>query len=182
MAGPAVFLNFKRMRVEAHVQSGYVYITTPSVDMVGTFESGNYHILVRLNRESLGSFGRGTGVSLCLPVSGPLYFHLLGDFLATKAELSNVAGMCRLAHTPRSPPVDEKRFVGVANVGAGLGISFRQNGYRKGWIFFASANQCFELYESHYAKTTCQTKAEVLNSAVLGIFVFCGIINPQPIL
>lgn len=125
MAGPAVFLNFKRMRLEGHVQCGYVHITTPSVDMVGTFESGNNQILVRLDRESLGSFGMGTGVSLRLPVSGPLYFHLSADFLATKAELSNVAVNVQVGTYPQvAVPVDEKRFVGVANVGAGLGISF----------------------------------------------------------
>ncbi|WP_353717478.1 hypothetical protein [Dyadobacter sp. 676] len=125
MAGPAIFLNFNRVQIEGHVQGGYVKVTSPTVDMTGTFQSGENQILVHLSPASTSGFGVGAGASLRLPIAGPLYFHLSGDFLATEAELKNVAVNVRVGNYPEvGIPINEKRFVGVANIGAGLGISF----------------------------------------------------------
>lgn len=125
MAGPAIFLNFGRVQLEGHVQGGYVKVTSPTVDMVGTFQSGENQILVHLSPASTSGFGVGAGASLRLPIAGALYFHLSGDFLATEAELKNVAVNVRVGSYPEvGIPINEKRFVGVANIGAGLGISF----------------------------------------------------------
>lgn len=125
MAGPAIFLNFNRVQLEGHVQGGYVQVTSPTVDMTGTFQSGENQILVHLSPASTSGFGVGAGASLRLPIAGPLYFHLSGDFLATEAELKNVAVNVRVGNYPEvGIPINEKRFVGVANIGAGLGISF----------------------------------------------------------
>lgn len=125
MAGPAIFLNFGRVQLEGHVQGGYVQVTSPTVDMTGTFQSGENQILVHLSPASTSGFGVGAGASLRLPIAGPLYFHLSGDFIATEAELKNVAVNVRVGNYPEvGIPINEKRFVGVANIGAGLGISF----------------------------------------------------------
>lgn len=125
MAGPAIFLNFNRVQIEGHVQGGYVKVTSPTVDMTGTFQSGENQILVHLSPASASGFGVGAGASIRLPIAGPLYFHLSGDFLATEAELKNVAVNVRVGNIHEvGIPINEKRFVGVANIGAGLGISF----------------------------------------------------------
>ncbi|PSL25671.1 hypothetical protein [Dyadobacter jiangsuensis] len=125
MAGPAIFLNFNRVQIEGHIQGGYVKVTSPTVDMTGTFQSGQNQILVHLSPASTSGFGVGAGASLRLPIAGPLYFHLSGDFLATEAELKNVAVNVRVGNIPEvGIPINEKRFVGVANIGAGLGLSF----------------------------------------------------------
>ena len=125
MLGPALYLNFNRVQFEAHVQAGYVQVTSPTVSMKGTFASGENTILVNLRPASTKDFGAGAGASLRIPLAGNLYFHLSGDFLATEAELQNVGINVQVGSFPQVQiPINEKRFVGVANVGAGLGIAF----------------------------------------------------------
>jgi len=69
--------------------------------------------------------GVGAGASLRIPLGNTLYFHLSGDFLATEAELKNVAINVKVGNYPQvGIPINEKRFVGVANVGAGFGFMF----------------------------------------------------------
>ncbi|WP_221390286.1 hypothetical protein [Dyadobacter sp. NIV53] len=125
MAGPAVFLNFNWLQIEAHVQGGYVQVTSPTVDMAGTFESGEHAIQVSLLPASTKGFGLGAGASLRIPIVNQLYFHLSGDFIATEATLNDVAIKVKIGGYPEAAiPINEKRFVGVANIGAGLGIAF----------------------------------------------------------
>jgi hypothetical protein len=125
MIGPALYINFNRVQIEAHVQGGYVQVTSPSVNMDGVFTSGNNPIAVRLVPAHTKDFGVGAGGSLRIPLSDLLYFHVSGDFLATEAELKNVAINVKVGNYPElTMPVNEKRFVGVANIGAGFGIMF----------------------------------------------------------
>nr|WP_295934571.1 hypothetical protein [uncultured Dyadobacter sp.] len=125
MFGPAIYLNFNRVQIEGHIQGGYVQVTSPTVDMTGTFQSGENMIKVHLSPASTKDFGVGAGMSLRVPLAGPLYFHLSGDFLATEAQLKDVAVSVKVGSYPEvGIPINEKRFVGVANIGAGLGISF----------------------------------------------------------
>lgn len=125
MIGPALYLNFNKVQFEAHVQGGYVQVTSPSVDMAGTFESGQNNMTVRLSPASTKDFGVGAGASLRIPLGNVLYFHVSGDFLATQAELKDVAIKVNVGNFPEfAVPINEKRFVGVANVGAGFGIMF----------------------------------------------------------
>lgn len=125
MAGPAVFLNFNWVQLEAHVQGGYVQVTSPTVKMTGTFESGENSISVNLLPASTKGFGLGAGASLRIPIINQLYFHISGDFIATEATLNDVAIKVRIGSYPEATvPINEKRFVGVANIGAGLGIAF----------------------------------------------------------
>ena len=124
MIGPAIFLNFNRVQIEGHVQGGLVQVTSPTVDMTGTFQSGKNTILVHLSPASTKDFGVGAGLSLRIPLAGALYFHMSGDFLATEAQLKDVAVNVKLDTYEVGIPINEKRFVGVANIGAGLGISF----------------------------------------------------------
>jgi opacity protein-like surface antigen len=124
MIGPAIFLNINRVQIEGHVQGGLVQVTSPTVDMTGTFQSGKNTILVHLSPASTKDFGVGAGLSLRIPLAGALYFHMSGDFLATEAQLKDVAVNVKVDNYEVGIPINEKRFVGVANIGAGLGISF----------------------------------------------------------
>ena len=125
MLGPALYLNFNKVQFEAHVQGGYVQVTSPTVDMTGAFESGQNNITVRLSPASTKDFGVGAGASLRIPMGNTLYFHISGDFLATEAELKDVAIAVNVGNYPQfAVPINEKRFVGVANVGVGFGIMF----------------------------------------------------------
>ncbi|HEV7379623.1 MAG TPA: hypothetical protein VGN64_07500 [Dyadobacter sp.] len=125
MIGPALYINLNKVQLEAHVQAGYVQVTSPSVNMVGAFESGQNNMAVSLRPASTKDLGVGAGASLRIPLGNTLYFHLSGDFLATEAELKDVAINVKVGNYPDlSVPINEKRFVGVANVGAGFGIMF----------------------------------------------------------
>lgn len=125
MFGPALYLNFNRVQFEAHAQGGYVQVTSPTVNMTGTFTSGENTIGVTLLPASTKGIGVGAGASLRIPIVNKLYFHISGDFLATEAELKNVGIQVRVGNYPEVQiPINEKRFVGVANIGAGLGIAF----------------------------------------------------------
>jgi len=125
MIGPALYLNMNKVQLEAHLQAGYVQVTSPSVDMIGTFQSGENKINVQLLPAKTKDVGVGAGASLRIPLGNTLYFHLSGDFLATEAELKNVAINVKVGNYPQvGIPINEKRFVGVANVGAGFGFMF----------------------------------------------------------
>lgn len=125
MIGPALYLNFNKVQFEAHVQGGYVQVTSPTVEMAGAFESGQNNMTVRLSPASTKDFGVGAGASLRVPLGNTLYFHVSGDFLATEAELKDVAIRVNVGNYPEfAVPINEKRFVGVANVGVGFGIMF----------------------------------------------------------
>jgi hypothetical protein len=125
MIGPALYINLNKVQLEAHVQGGYVQVTSPSVNMTGSFESGQNNMTVALRPASTQGLGVGAGASLRIPLGNTLYFHLSGDFLATEAELKDVAISVKVGNYPElGVPINEKRFVGVANVGAGFGIMF----------------------------------------------------------
>lgn len=125
MIGPAIYINMGRVQLEGHVMGGYVQVSSPTVHMIGRFESGKNAMDVRLNEASTNDFGVGAGASLRIPVFKALYIHLSGDFLATEAELKDVALRVNIQGYPEvGIPINEKRFVGVANVGFGLGLAF----------------------------------------------------------
>jgi hypothetical protein len=125
MAGPAIYLNFGRVQLEGHAMGGYVQVSSPRVHMTGKFPSGKNDIEVGLNEAITKEWGIGGGASLRIPIYRKLYFHLSGDFLATEAELKDVAIRVSVQDYPQVVlPINEKRFVGVANVGVGLGLAF----------------------------------------------------------
>ena len=125
LIGPALYLNFNRVQFEAHVQGGYVHVTSPTVRMTGTFESGENTIGVNLAPATSNGFGGGVGGSLRIPIFNKLYFQLTGDFIATEAEFKDVVIKVGVGNYPEAQiPLSEKRFVGVANIGAGFGLAF----------------------------------------------------------
>lgn len=125
MLGPALYLNFNKVQFEAHVQAGYIELTSPSVDVIGTFESGNNRIVTKLSPVSKNLWGGAAGASWRIPLGNTLYFHLSGDFIATEAKMKDVTLNVQIGDYPVFPmTLNEKRFVGVANAGAGFGIMF----------------------------------------------------------
>jgi len=131
LIGPALYLNFNRVQFEAHVQAGIVKATTPSVLLIGkqTNSSGQIiegaeEIQVSLNRKIVNPVGFGAGASLRLPISGALFFHLSGDVIGAKAEVKDLAIRAQVAGFEHNDRINESRFIGVVNIGAGFGIAF----------------------------------------------------------
>jgi hypothetical protein len=125
MAGPAIYINMGRVQLEGHAMGGYVQVSSPKVQMTGKFQSGRNDIDVLLNEAITKDWGIGGGASLRIPIFKRLYFHLAGDFLATEAQLKDVSMKVTVQDYPQVVlPINEKRFVGVANVGLGLGLIF----------------------------------------------------------
>jgi hypothetical protein len=124
MVGPALYINMGRAQIELHAQAGKVWANSPTVDLIGTAESGGQPITVNLKPASTSAFGLAGGASLRLPIAGNLYFQLSGDVIGAEAEISDVTIRAVRGSFDFSEKVNEKRFIGVVNVGAGLGIAF----------------------------------------------------------
>jgi hypothetical protein len=125
--GPAIYLNMNRVQIEAHVQGGIVRASTPSVFLVGqpTTADGNAPAIdVSLNHTIVKPLGFGAGVSLRLPLFKALFFQLSGDVIGAKAEVKDLAIVANIGGIPFADRLNEKRFIGVVNVGAGLGLAF----------------------------------------------------------
>jgi hypothetical protein len=124
MVGPALYINMNRVQLELHAQAGKIWANSPSVDLVGTAEAGGEPITVNLKPASTTAFGLAGGASLRLPIAGKLYFQLSGDVIGAEAEIKDVTIRAVRGTFDFSEQVSEKRFIGVVNVGAGLGIAF----------------------------------------------------------
>lgn len=131
MIGPALYLNMNRVQIEAHVQGGIVRASTPSVYLTGTeinssgqAVDGSQTINVSLNHAIVKPIGFAAGASLRLPLAGALFFQLSGDVIGAKAEVKDLAIKAQIGSFEFSDRINEKRFVGVVNVGAGFGLAF----------------------------------------------------------
>jgi hypothetical protein len=124
MAGPALYININRVQLEAHIQAGKVWANSPSVKLVGISEGGGEPISVNLQPASTSAFGLAGGASLRLPLAGNLFFQLSGDVIGAEAAINDVTIHAKRGSFDFSEKVSEKRFIGVVNVGAGLGIAF----------------------------------------------------------
>ncbi|NIJ55793.1 hypothetical protein [Dyadobacter arcticus] len=124
MIGPALYINFNRVQIELHAQGGKVWANSPSVNLIGTSEAGGEPITVDLKPASTSAYGLAGGASLRVPLSGHLYFQLSGDVIGAEAEIKDVTIRAVRGTLDFSEKVSEKRFIGVVNVGAGLGIAF----------------------------------------------------------
>jgi hypothetical protein len=123
MVGPALYLNFGRAQIELHAQGGKVWADSPSVNLIGRSEGGE-PINVDLKPASTSAFGLAGGASLRFPLAGALYFQLSGDVIGAEAEIKDVTIRAVRGSFDFSETISEKRFIGVVNVGAGLGIAF----------------------------------------------------------
>jgi len=131
LIGPAIYINMNRVQIEAHVQGGIVRATTPSVFLVGQAitSDGNVDgtapaINVSLNHTTVKPLGFGAGISLRLPLFKALFFQLSGDVIGARAEVKNLAIVADINGFPYSDRLNEKRFIGVVNAGAGFGLAF----------------------------------------------------------
>ena len=130
LIGPAIYLNMNRVQLEAHVQGGMIKASTPSVFLIGTEVSngqvveGSQKINVTLNHATVKPYAFGAGLSLRFPLSRALYFQLSGDVIGAKAEVKDLAIKAKAGTYEFSDQINEKRFIGVVNVGAGLGVAF----------------------------------------------------------
>ncbi|MCE6992217.1 hypothetical protein [Dyadobacter sp. CY323] len=124
MVGPALYINFGRTQIELHAQGGKVWADSPSVKLLGTAETGGDPITVDLQPASTSAFGLAGGLSLRVPLAGALYFQLGGDVIGAEAEIKDVTIKVVRGTLDFSEPVSAKRFIGVVNVGAGLGLAF----------------------------------------------------------
>ncbi|QRR02095.1 hypothetical protein [Dyadobacter sandarakinus] len=124
LVGPALYINMNRVQLELHAQAGKVWAETPAVSLVGNSETGGAPIHVDLRPVSTSAFGIAGGMSLRLPLAGSLFFQLTGDVIGAEAELKDVAIKAVRGSYDLSERINEKRFIGVVNVGAGLGIAF----------------------------------------------------------
>jgi len=131
MIGPAIYLNMNRVQIEAHVQGGIVRASTPSVLLTGQelnasgqVVEGSQTINVSLNHATVKPIGFAAGASLRLPLFGALFFHLSGDVIGAKAEVKDLAIKAKFGTIEVNDRINESRFIGVVNIGAGLGIAF----------------------------------------------------------
>ncbi|MBE9460284.1 hypothetical protein ACFP1I_03770 [Dyadobacter subterraneus] len=129
--GPAIYLNMNRVQIEAHVQGGIVRASTPSVYLKGQglTADGNIDptatkVDVSLNHTIVKPIGFGAGASIRLPLFKALFFQVSGDVIGAKAEVKDLAIVANVGGNPYSDRLNEKRFIGVVNVGAGLGLAF----------------------------------------------------------
>ncbi|MCF2507073.1 hypothetical protein L0663_27025 [Dyadobacter sp. CY107] len=124
MVGPALYININRVQLELHAQAGKVWANSPTVDLVGTSETGGEPITVSLKKASTSAFGLAGGASLRVPLSGALFFQVSGDVIGAEAEIKDVYIRAVRGSLDFSDKVSEKRFIGVVNVGAGFGFAF----------------------------------------------------------
>jgi hypothetical protein len=124
MIGPALYINMGRAQIEVHAQVGKIWANSPTVDLIGTAESGGEPISVNLKPASTSALGLAGGASLRLPIAGNLYFQLSGDVIGAEAEINDVTIRAVRGSFDFSEKVSEKRFIGVVNAGAGFGIAF----------------------------------------------------------
>jgi hypothetical protein len=131
LVGPAIYLNMNRVQLEAHLQGGMIRANTPSVILTGQevnpeggIIEGGQPISVSLNHATVKPYAFGAGVSLRFPLVRALYFQLSGDVIGAKAEVKDLAIKAKSGAYEFSDQINEKRFVGVVNIGAGLGIAF----------------------------------------------------------
>jgi len=131
LIGPAIYLNMNRVQLEAHLQGGIVRASTPSVYLVGhevgtngEVVEGSQAIDVSLNHVTVNPYAFGAGLSLRLPLFGKLFFQLNGDVIGAKAEVKDLAIKAKIGTLELSDQISDKRFIGVVNIGAGLGIAF----------------------------------------------------------
>ncbi|CAG4990271.1 hypothetical protein DYBT9275_00492 [Dyadobacter sp. CECT 9275] len=124
MVGPALYINMNRVQLEAHLQGGKIWAESPSVKLIGTSTSGGDPVTVDLVHATTTAYGFGAGASIRFPIAGNLYFQLGGDVIGAKADIKNVTINAKRGTFDFSEKISEKRFIGVVNIGAGLGIAF----------------------------------------------------------
>ena len=131
MIGPAIYLHIGKLQIEGHAQGGIVKAQTPSVYLAGNpmtpsgeIDPSGKKIELSLDRRTVTPFGLAGGLSLRLPLFRGLYIHASGDVIGAQAEVKDLAFKAKVGDLEIADQISEKRFIGVVNLGGGLGIAF----------------------------------------------------------
>lgn len=131
LIGPAIFLHISKLQIEGHVQGGIIKAQTPSVHMVGQaltpsgeIDASSRTIDIRLDNRTVTPWGFAGGLGLRLPLYRGLFIHATADVIGAQAEVKDLAFKAKIGELELSEQISEKRFIGVVNIGGGLGIAF----------------------------------------------------------
>ena len=124
MVGPALYININKMQIEFHGQVGQVWATSPTVNVVGNSDMNKPPVYVNLKAFSRSAFGFESGASFRFPIVRNLYLQVSGDIIGAKIEVKDLKINATRGTHDFSEKLSEKRFVGVVNVGGGIGIAF----------------------------------------------------------
>lgn len=124
MLGPALFIPIGPLSVEAHVQGGRLFITSPKVTLEGTSTSGNNPITAVMMPVKTQSWGFAGGLSLRIPLGPVVQLKLFAEAIAANATFKDIALRGTIGGVEVTQNVSEKRAVGVVNTGAGLAFRF----------------------------------------------------------
>lgn len=131
LIGPSVYINVRKLQIEGHVQGGIVNAKTPSVHLIGhaltasgQTDPASQQIDITLERRQVTPFGFGGGISIRYPINKHLFVNVNSDIVTAQAEVKNLAVKAKVGTTQLSDQISDKRFIGVVNIGAGIGFAF----------------------------------------------------------
>ncbi|TLV02120.1 hypothetical protein [Dyadobacter luticola] len=131
LLGPAVYLDYGKLTIEGHIQGGIVTAKTPSVRLVGNvlsadgqIDPASKQIIITMDQKTVTPFGFAGGISLRYPIYKMLFVNVNADMIGARAQVKNLAIHANVAGLELTEQLTDKRFIGVVNLGAGLGIAF----------------------------------------------------------
>lgn len=124
MFGPAMYIPIGPVELEAHIQTGKLYATSPNVTLYGTSSSGSNPITAEMFSIKANNWGIGGGVSIRIALGPSTQLHLFGDALAADMNFKDIALHGKVGGLDIVQQVSEKRTVGVINTGLGLAFKF----------------------------------------------------------
>jgi hypothetical protein len=123
MFGPAMYIPIGPIEVEAHIQTGKLFASSPDATLYGTSTSSNNPITAQMFSIDANNWGIGGGVSLRVALGPSAQLHFFGDALAADMDFKDIALHGKVGSFDVSQQISEKRAVGVIN--AGIGLAFR---------------------------------------------------------
>lgn len=124
MLGPALFIPLGPLTLEAHVQGGRLFITSPRVALEGVSSSGNNPITAAMSPIKTQCWGVSGGASLRIPLGRVVQFKLFAEATAAEATFEDIALRGTIGSMEASQSIDERRPVGIVNTGVGLVFRF----------------------------------------------------------
>lgn len=124
MFGPAMYIPIGPFELEAHIQTGKLFVTSPNATLYGTSSSGNNPITAEMYAIKADNWGVGGGVSIRIALGSSAQLHFFGDALAADMNFRDIALHGRVGDLSLTQQISEKRTVGVINTGVGLAFRF----------------------------------------------------------
>lgn len=122
--GPALYIPIGPIELEAHIQTGKMFVTSPDATLLGTSSSGNNPITAEMFAIKANNWGIGGGLSLRIALGSSAQLHLFGDALAADMNFKDIALHGKVGDFSVTQQISERRTVGVINAGIGLGFRF----------------------------------------------------------